>query len=609
MPAGALHVLQLGGAFLAPLGLAAAAAAIPVLLLYLVRPDPDERVLPTFRFLDEDPSRDQSSPFVSRLRRSLLLLLQLAAILAFALALASPYVTVAERERVAETVVVVDASASMGVDTGDGTRFARAVAAARDDVTGRTTVVLGAGDGRVVTRGAGPTAAERTLDAVRRTDAPGDLRGAIGTATAVADEDARVVVYSDFADDSEWADAVRSARARGLSVRLEQVAGGGADNVGIVERELSGETVTFAVRNFGDEPATRTLSFGDASRRLDLRPGDVAGARFAVPPGGAVARLSPGDSFPVDDAVAVAAPADPAVDVLLLTNDRESDRFLSTALSVIDPVEVTVDEPPTTVDRRYDVIVYGNVDGDELLRSNADAGRRTLARGGGVVVVGQRSPPERLDDLLLIAPQSVQSSPTIAGTADDPITRGIAFTPPEAHLAGPLRQGEPLVRLSDGSPLIATDQRGPGRLMYYGYLANGSSFEFDYQYPVFWKRATFSLAGREPTASLNLATGDRWAVGDRATVSTPRGEVTAATVPLEAAGYYATGDRRVAAALVDEAESDVAAAPLDERTGTGAVAAGEERRQVPRDLTDVVALLAVIGVVGEVAFLRYRGDL
>jgi hypothetical protein len=600
--------LQFGEVFLSPLGLAAAAVAIPIVLLYLVRPDPEDLRLPTFRFLAEEAGQQRTNPFFSRFRRSLLLLLQVLVVLAIAVSLASPYVTVAERQTVSETVLVVDASASMATRTDGGTtRFARAVSTARDEVTSRTTVVVATGGGRVLLRGGSPTEAEQALGDLRPTDAPGDLRGAIATASAVAGEEARIVVLSDFADDSDWATAVRTARARGLPVRLEQFGGGGEGNVGIVDRTFSGTEVEFAVRNFGDARATRTLQFAGARRQLTLQPGDVATATFAVPAGGGTAQLAPGDAFPVDDAVAVAAPADATIDVLLLTNDRN--RYLATAMEVIEPVSLTVDSPPTTVDEQYDVIVYSNLDPDSLLRGNVDAGRETLERGGGVVVAAQRSPPDRLSDLLLVAPQSVKSSPSIESTADDPLTRGIAFSPPEEYLAGPLREGRPLVRLSDGSPLIATAQRGPGRLLYYGYLESASSFRFNYQYPVFWKRAVFYLSGREPLPALNYRTGDGWTLGAEATVSTPRGQVTAATVPLDGAGFYAAGDRRVAAALLDESESDVAAPPLEERSGPDAVPVTEETRQVPRDVSHWVALAAIVAVLGEVGFLRYRGDL
>lgn len=75
----------------------------------------------------------------------------------------------------------------------------------------------------------------------------------------------------------------------------------------------------------------------------------------------------------------VAAPDRSTVRVLVLTNDRN--RYLTTALSVIDEVELTVEEPPTAIDRQYDVIVFSNVEPERVLETNVEAARETLSRG------------------------------------------------------------------------------------------------------------------------------------------------------------------------------------------------------------------------------------
>jgi hypothetical protein len=65
----------------------------------------------------------------------------------------------------------------------------------------------------------------------------------------------------------------------------------------------------------------------------------------------------------------------------------------------------------------------------------------------------------------------------------------------------------------------------------------------------------------------------------------------------------------VAAALLAESESNVTAPPLVPAAGGGPVAAETTTTRVPRDLTHWVAGLALLAVLGEVGFLRYRGDL
>ncbi|SFG08791.1 N-terminal double-transmembrane domain-containing protein [Halopelagius inordinatus] len=598
--------MALSDVFLTPLGLAALLLAVPIVVLYLVRPDPRKVKLPTFRFLAEDRREDASNPLFERLQRSVLLLLQLLAVLLFATALATPYVPVSESSTVEETVLVVDASASMGVQSDGTTRFARAVDAAREEVTGTTSVVVADGQSTVALRRGDPGEARTTVTDLSVTESPGDLRSAISTATAVAGSDARIVVASDFADDGPWRDAVRVARSRGLTVDLRQFAAGGDDNVGVVGRSFSGAEVTVSVKNYGDSEATRTVSLGGERRSVTLSGGDVRSVTLPVPAGGGELELSPGDSFPADDTSYVAAPDDASVDVLVLTNDENT--YLTTALSVVDAVKLTVDNPPTTVEGDYDVIVYSNVEGDRLLAGNIEAGRALLADGGGVAIQAQESMPGTYGDLLLVNPDGVRSNPTLDRPADDTLTRGIGFPPPEAYVNGTLRDGRALVSTTEGTPILATARRGEGRLLYYGYIEQRSAFKYDYQYPVFWKRAVYHLAGRPPLSQLNAETGGRLQFGGETTVETPDGAVTASSVRLDDAGFYRADGTRYSASLLSESESAVVADDI-ESSEEGGVVAREESRTVPKPLTHWAALAALVGVLGEVAYLRRRGDL
>ncbi|MFD1599687.1 vWA domain-containing protein [Halobellus rarus] len=603
--------MALSDAFLSPLGLAALLAAVPVVLLYLIRPDPRRVTLPTVRFLSDSDGRSSSRPLLERLKRSALLLLQLLAIVLFATALATPYVPVSESETVEETVLVVDASASMNAESDGRTRFERAVAAAREETSSTTSVVVVDGQSSIALRAGTASDAAETLSDLRATDAPGDLRTAVARGSSLAGENARIVVLSDFAGDTDWEAAIQSARARGLTVDLRQFDGGGDGNVGIVDREFSGEEVTVSVQNFGSEAVTRQVALGEAEESVSLAPGDVRSVTLPVPAGGGEIRLSPGDSFPTDDTAYVAAPEDAAVDVLLVTNDEN--RYLTTALSVISPVELTIVEPPDSIpeppEETYDVVLYSNVDADEIRDSHVSAGRDALAAGGGVGIQADESMPvEAYGDLLLLAPDAMGTNPTLATPAADELTREVTFPPPERYVRGDLRSGRALVSTNDGTPIVATERRGDGRVLYYGYIESASSFKFDFEYPIFWKRSVYALAGRESLSELNRETGDRLSFDNETTIETPRGEVTASRIDATDAGFYVADGSRYSASLLDPQESDVSATPVESDAGGGPTTR-EEERTVPGPLTEWVALGLAAVALGEVAFLRRRGDL
>ncbi|WP_336000119.1 VWA domain-containing protein [Halorientalis halophila] len=605
--------MALGDVFAAPLGLAALVALVPLLALYLIQPDPRELSLPTAEFLRSDPEEGGSNPVLERLRRNLLLLLQVLVIVLLAAGLAAPYVTTTREVSAQPTVLVVDASASMATETGDGTRFAEAVAAAKDSVGTPTTVVVAGGDVRTPVTDADPEAARSALDELSVTHAPGDLRGAVERAREAAGSESRVLVFSDFAgsDGSDWRRAVDGVRATGASVTLRQFDDGHTENVGIVGRSFDGRQVVFRVANTGTEAAERTLTFAGESQTVSLEPGDRRSLVFPLPAEPSTARLDGSDAFPTDDRVHVTVPDEQTVDALLLTNG--GNRNLRTALEVIETVDVTVRNPPATELGDYDVILFSNVTAERVLGSTVETARETVADGGGVAIQAQSDVSTvGYGDLLAVSPGTVRATGGVADVESHPVTRGLEFPAPGAHLeAETAGTATAVVTVDDGSPLLAVDDRTAGRVVYHGYLPNQTAFRFDYRYPVFWKRATHWLATRPALSELNGRTGDRIRLDGETTVEGPTGQQQTAEIRLDRVGTYRTANRRVSASLLDPTESNVSAPALDAAAGGDGGTDGGPTTDEPvrRDLTPLI-LLGVLGLLGaELAYLRRRGDL
>jgi hypothetical protein len=119
-------------AFLNPLALFGFGLMIPVLLLYMLRLRRREVVVSsTFLWQQVVRDREANTPW-QRLRRNLLLLLQLLILALLVLALARPYVIVPS-VGAGRVALLLDASASMSAADGDpGTRFEAALRGARD---------------------------------------------------------------------------------------------------------------------------------------------------------------------------------------------------------------------------------------------------------------------------------------------------------------------------------------------------------------------------------------------------------------------------------------------------------------------------------------------
>ena len=117
--------------FLTPAAFLGLAIAIPILLLYMLRLRRRELLISsTYLWRQVVQDTEANTPW-QRLRRNLLLFLQLLILLAMALALARPFITV-PTVSAGKIALLLDASASMSADDLDGgTRFQAAIAKAR----------------------------------------------------------------------------------------------------------------------------------------------------------------------------------------------------------------------------------------------------------------------------------------------------------------------------------------------------------------------------------------------------------------------------------------------------------------------------------------------
>ncbi|MDZ7687499.1 MAG: BatA domain-containing protein [Halobacteriales archaeon] len=595
--------------FSTPLGLLALGALVPLILLYILQPDPEKLRVPTMEFLPNIEDEGGTNPILEMLRRNLLLFLQILVLVLAAMALGSPFIDVTKSEVADETVVVLDATASMATEDGGATRFDSAVSYAADEVTGTTTVVIVGSSTNVVLEQGSASEARSTIETATVTDASGNLADGIARGVEVAGTDARLVVASDFAGASDWTTSVEQARARNIPVALRQFARGGEDNVGIVGTSFGGGEVTVEVANFGDEEVTRDVSLDGQTESVTLAPNDFGTVSFDVPAGTATVEISPGDSFPADDTAYVSGYPD-SIDVLVVTSSE--DRFLLAVLDSIPEVNYETAEPPVQAfdGTEYDAVVFDNVNADRLLDRTVRGARDAVNAGGGVVVVAQEdlsSIEDSYDDLLPVDVGEVAPGEGVNVVSDERFVRNVEFPAPRQYLGAELTDGRSLVESGSGDPLLATADVGNGRALYYGFMRGETEFHNSYQFPIFWRDALYHVTSRERLSSMNRQTGDRLSFAREATVGTPDGDVTGTSVVMDSAGFYDTGTV-YSASLLDAAESNVSAVDV-ERTEAGETASRTLEETVPFDLTPYTAIAALVFVLAELVLMRYRGGL
>ncbi|GIK16342.1 MAG: lipoprotein [Planctomycetota bacterium] len=304
----------------AAIGIAAAATIPPLVALYFLKLKRRVHVVPsTFLWKRTVEDLQVNSPF-QRLRKSLLLLLQLLVLTAGALALGVPMCEQVE-QREQTLILLVDQSASMNViEEGNKTRLdlakARAKQAVADMPAGSRAMVIAFCDRAAVAASfdTDKRALSSRIDAIEATQSTTSLGEALSLAEAYSQNviiggteegkdvaptsaapDATVLLYTD----GRITDGDRLAVERLKVEAMEVVAvGARADNVGILSMDTKRHyerpdvlQVFASLRNFGPEPVRLDASLYINDAFVDNQVVELEG--FVLPEGAPDAVLTP----------------------------------------------------------------------------------------------------------------------------------------------------------------------------------------------------------------------------------------------------------------------------------------------------------------------------
>jgi Ca-activated chloride channel homolog len=411
--------------FLAPAALALAVLLPIVIAMYLLKLRRVEQVVPSV-YLWRRTLRDveANAPW-QRLRRNLLLLLQLLFLAAMILALARPFTWRAGIASQA-AIFILDISASMAATDVTPTRIEAAKTQAIQLINGlpegsRITVIA-AGEGAqvLVASTQDRRVAHQAIESIRHTHGRGDLTAALQLASAVGarQPDTEIVIHSDG----------RAALPENLAVRGRVrylPAGISGENQAIsllsLESAPGGSLTVFAqITNYGETAVERRLELYADGVLLNAYSLELpAGGQRAVlvddlPAISSIeARLTelecppaaggdcPGDALPLDDrAWAVHRITRPAAVTLVTPGNR----FLETALALLPNLEVSLALP-----EEYDPAALTGPAPD-LTIFDASVPAAELPPGG----------------LLFIAPPRSTDLFTITGTVDQPQPRPVS---------------------------------------------------------------------------------------------------------------------------------------------------------------------------------------
>jgi hypothetical protein len=477
--------------FLAPAAFALAALIPVVIALYLLRLRRTEQIVSSV-YLWRRMVRDveANAPW-QRLRRNLLLILQLLVLAALILALARPF-TWAKGGGGQAAILILDTSASMASSDVEPSRLEAAKGQALSWVDSlpeevRVTVIAASDGARVLASSSRDRRQVRQAiqeigvgDADAGRGAHSDLTTALELASAISarQPDTEIVVYSDGRVALPERMVLKGA-VRYMPMGLS------GDNQAIAVLSLrpapGGSLTAFAqVVNYGDAPAQRRLALyaGDVQRRslvnaydLDLPPGEqraVVAHDLPLETQVVEARLDGQDGLALDDrAWAVHRTGAPA-QVTVVT---EGNLFLETGLSLLTHLEVTTIRPDDWETAR--------LGGGEAESPDAPSSNPAISPSAHLTIFDAYVPvtatlPE--GNLLFIAPPSSTEVFSVTGRVDQPTPRAVVS-------AGDAVQDPLLAYVDMGSVSVLQAVRVStpvwARPVVVGHTAQGST-------PLFW---------------------------------------------------------------------------------------------------------------------------
>jgi hypothetical protein len=501
--------------FLSPLALLGLLFLPVVVAMYLLKLRRDRQVVPSTLLWQKLLTDIEANAPWQKLRRSLLLLLQLLLVALLAILAARPFI-----ERPAglagDVVVVVDTSASMAATDIPPDRLAEAkaqvLAKLRDLPANGTVSVIEAGKtARVVVSGTTDLGRVRAaIEGITASAATGDLGDALNLADALASRagDAEILVATDAAL------AITPTNRLDHKVTVLQV-GRERKNQAIVALAVrpapSGVTrsVFISVANFDVERAERQVRLYADDILIEARPltglepqtrteviiddvpreASVIEVRLA-----SITEGGPEDSLALDDRAWAIVPPDRLRRVLIV---GEGDPYLETALSYLPSTELygvkPADYGPDTHPELFDLIIFEGFLPDELPRSA----------------------------ILAIAPPSTSDLGEVVGTLTDP---GIATISPDepilkfvdlssVHIGRAAKLVEPVwartvIPGPAGSPLLYIGELDGQRAAVMVFLPRNSDLPLQVAFPVLMANLTGELMGGSAAPAEAIAPGD-----------------------------------------------------------------------------------------------------
>ncbi|PIN70185.1 hypothetical protein COV93_02545 [Candidatus Woesearchaeota archaeon CG11_big_fil_rev_8_21_14_0_20_43_8] len=608
-----------GNFFQNPAWLQALYALIALIILYLIRPRPKKKVIPSLMFLMKMTGKRSKNSLFHHLMRTLFLLLQFLAILFLCLALAEPFRLTEEGAKDKSVILIVDGSASSQAMIGSTTRFAFSIDAAKKNLALKNTIILAAKRPNLVLEDGDYDNGVSVLATLRPKDTGSNLADALIYAGEIAEiSGARIILISDMINTDRDTDIFaikKTLEAKQIDVEFQNVFSN-IRNVGVVDMEIDEDETTLFIKNFNKFKVPLDVIIDDTKESIEIEPESIKPFGFVTLPMTTKVTLDVNDEFPVDNVIYTSTPDSTKIEILLITNNKKTTN-LERALLASPHVSITKAAPPVVPDKGYDVIIIKDVLTDKFLPADIATIINNVKDGKTAIVCIQDGLLAM--DLKELMPMSFygRKNETQIMTAENKYTEVAEGTYINFGEVSPYDVARPYVNDvvalatdTNESDLVSLVKLGDGYVVYYGILEENSDFWQSPDYPLFWNNLIEILVDKKDAiTNMNKKTGDILTLEDEEIIVTPSGKkLKTKSLLLEEKGIYHVGNTSVAVNLLDEKESDVSLEIKD--TSESYFEEGAfEKIKVKKDLSMLFIAIGLIFLFFEFIYLKIRGDI
>ncbi|MBI2208354.1 BatA domain-containing protein [Candidatus Woesearchaeota archaeon] len=620
--------------FLNQLGLLALLSLIPFIILYLRRPKPQDRVIPSLMFILQNKKTSTKNSFLRNFLTNLLFFIQILALIGLSVSVAQPYVKLPYDITLENTIIILDASASMQAEDGGKTRFEKAVKEAKSVLSGKNSIILAEHIPLIILEDEDQKVAADILGNLKPKATATNLRDAMLLAKDIlGDRPGRIVIISDFSnvDVSDLLVVKRTLSSEEVVVNFIDVSNN-AENAGIVNLDIGKHSIKASVKNFN--PASKQVNLKlvkdgktiSESGKFDVLPNSIETFVFDDTPAGlSQIELEPKDDLMVDNTVYISAPVKQKINVLLITNSHNT--YLENALLASRDVSLNIVNPPVLTVNTYgeriepfkhDVIVVSrinNVGGRDGILPGTFQDLSAYVRSGGKLVITAQDDLTQFNmaDLGIVSLNKlVSDTKRVCMDTINELTKEFKNSPCFATISkyfdAAADKDAKVIASVENTPILALKDATKGKVFYYGIFDDASDFKSLPSYPIFWNSLVNFLAETEDIRDFNSKTGRVVTIGEQR-VKTPSSSLTTSKLIFDEAGYYEFDDKKFAANLIDETESDVTKGSTLEKESESSDVLKEASTERDFSISPLILIAVFLLLCFEVFYIKRRGDL